>query len=84
MSKSINEIMYSFNFEKVHECMVVVDWKWGITEAVPTVDELEAMAQRLLIDALNSDRKYTVIECGGFRAVKDEDGLGLSFVLEEA
>jgi hypothetical protein len=84
MSNSVDSIMNGFNFEKVHKCMILLNWGWAEPGGVPSVVELKAMAMRLLVDAINSKNECSTMACGGFVATKDNDGLGLSFVLEES
>jgi hypothetical protein len=84
MSKSIDEIMCEFDFEKVHKCMVLIGWEWAVPMHVPSIDELQMEAVRLLIAAYNRKWECFTIECGGFRVVKNYNGLVLSFILEEA
>jgi hypothetical protein len=87
MSKSIDEIMCKFDFEKVRKCMVAVNWHWANVsqpDHIPSIAQLKEEARRLLIMALNNNQKWANVQCGGFCAVKDDDGLGLSFILEQA
>ena len=84
----IKSIMASFDFDKVHDIMNYLDWKWAMTKyGVPTVEELKNEAHRILVDACY---EKTNISTGGFRAVYESTGpadddpyVGLEFIVEE-
>lgn len=86
----INNILDQFNFNKVHDYMVSVNWRWAFAKSkdgVPTVDELKKEAHRLLI---NSVEEKTNISTGGFKAIyeaedewDDDPYIGLEFIIEE-
>ncbi len=84
----IQDIMEDFNFQKVHDVMVQLDWKWAMTKyGTPTVDELKREAKDLLIEACI---ERNCISTGGFRAVYEEGTpgdpdpfIGLEFIIEE-
>lgn len=84
----IEDIMRDFNFEKVHNVMKMLDWKWAMTKyGVPTMDEIKAEAKRLLVEAAN---EKTCIGTGGFRAVYEKAGfddpdpfISLEFIVED-
>ena len=85
----IQDILEDFNFQKVHDVMKQLDWKWAMTKyGVPTLDELKSEAKRLLIDACV---EHTCVATGGFRAVYEaeespddpEPYIGLEFIIEE-
>jgi hypothetical protein len=85
----IQDILEDFNFQKVHDVMEQLDWKWAMTKyGVPTLDELKSEAKRLLIDACI---EHTCIATGGFRAVYEagetpddpETYIALEFIIEE-
>ena len=84
----IQDILEDFNFQKVHDVMKQLDWKWAMTTyGVPTIDELKREAKRLLIDACI---EHTCVATGGFRAVYEEGTpndpepyIGLEFIIEE-
>ena len=86
--EKIANIMDQFDFEKVHDVMNYLDWKWAMTKSgVPTVDELKNEAHRILVDACY---EKTNIATGGFRAVyesscpaDDDPYIGLEFIVEE-
>jgi hypothetical protein len=78
-----------FNFQKVHDVMKQLDWKWAMTKyGVPTIDELKSEAKRLLIDACV---EHTCVATGGFRAVYEagetpddpDTYIALEFIIEE-
>ena len=74
------EILDTFDFEKVHCCMVALDWTWAKTNGVPDVVDLRKCARRLLKDCITKGHGGT----GGFKvAIARADGvLSLSFVVE--
>ena len=85
----IQDILEDFNFQKVHDVMEQLDWKWAMTKyGVPTIDELKREAKRLLIDACI---EHTCVATGGFRAVYEagetpddpETYIALEFIIEE-
>lgn len=86
--KKIEDIMENFNFDRVHDAMEAVDWRWvGTKYGVPTIDEIKAEARRILVDAVN---ERTCISTGGLRAVYEADSkddtdpyIGLEFILVE-
>jgi hypothetical protein len=83
----IDEIIDSFNFEKVHIAMTALDWQWHITKdsgyAVPTLARLKAMARHLLEESI----KETVVGSCGFEAKyhpkdnSDSEYFELKFIL---
>jgi len=80
--EQVEEIMKSFNFEKVHKHMVATDWKWASTEfAVPTLDAVKSHGRRLLLMSVFSPDSVTNNGSGGFTAYKLPWGLRLAFEL---
>jgi hypothetical protein len=69
LNNQMDEIMDSFDFDKVNKMMCAVNWKWATTEdGVPSKYELRKEARRLMRCAINGEDCAT----GGFRAwVKD-------------
>lgn len=68
IKRKINNIMDNFNFDKVHDVMVALDWRWvGANKGAepPSIEQLRTEAKRLLVDA--AYEKQT-IATGGFRA----------------
>jgi len=90
--EAIEYCLNTFNFERVHNVMQHVDWKWATKNGyqVPTLVQLILAAQKRLNDAW--DKKLTV-ESGGIRAVYVEasyedgklepPGLELMFILTQ-
>lgn len=84
----IQDIMEDFDFQKVHDVMEKLDWKWAMSKnGVPTIDEMKHEAKRLLIDACI---ERTCVSTGGFRAVYEECSqgdpdpyIGLEFIVED-
>jgi len=80
------EIMESFDFGRVHDYMVSVDWKWAHGDGsyrVPTVEELKTTAE-MLLNQLTWSEECTYVATGGFHAVKFVWGLKLLFAIENA
>ena len=81
--KAIDKIMDWFDFTKVHQTMVALEWKWASAEdGIPTEPEIREMARRLMEDAIN---QKVSIGTGGFRVHYDkkDDMITLSFVISE-
>ena len=88
MKELIDKIIKDFNFEKVHQAMLAVNWYWSSTNAVPSVDNLVLCAQELLQDVSKMEVGYS-IGTGGFKATKTKDtddgeGLQLEFILAQS
>lgn len=66
MSKQIKRIMKHFEFEKVHKCMVALNWEWGFKgSGVPSIEQLREKAESMLHDMEDVDNM--IRRCGGFR-----------------
>lgn len=77
----INDIMDTFQFEKVHRAMVALDWSWASVDGVPELHEVKKCARVLLTECAFSDTGY--LATGGFRAERDEQGnLSLLFYID--
>jgi len=81
--KAIEEIMDNFDFEKVHNAMVFMNWTWSFNKT-PTVDELKETAHHLLCEICEGDSEF--IETGGFfiYIFRKEHILRLLFIIESA
>ena len=83
MQELIDDIMDSFDFDKVHKVMEFLDWKWANNlkiEEIPEIYEIRKFARNLLKECI---AEKTVIESGGFRASYENKILRLDFVVEE-
>ena len=81
--KAIDKIMDWFDFSKVHQTMVALEWKWVSAEdGIPTEPEIRETARRLMEDAI---KDKISIATGGFRVHYDkkDDFISLSFVISE-
>jgi hypothetical protein len=81
--KAIDKIMDWFDFTKVHQTMVALEWKWiSAEDGIPTEPEIREMARRLMEDSIN---QKVSIGTGGFRVHYDkkDDMITLSFVISE-
>lgn len=88
IDRMITDIMEDFDFEKVHNIMMSLDWKWDIGNGemtVPSMYRLTKQAERLLRDAAKyyGEKDHHTISTGGFTATLYDDTLTLSFELEE-
>lgn len=82
----IDEIMESFNFEKVHNVMTLLGWKWfgRSGSKVPSIKEIKETAMFVLKD-LESNSENIASGTGGFEArrqqVEDGEMITLSFIV---
>ena len=68
----IDSIMENFDFDKVQSVMAYLDWKWvGTKNGIPTIEEIEDEAKRMLIDAAFEE---TSLSCGGLKVTYENDG----------
>jgi len=87
--ETIDDIMDNFDFEKVHEAMNLLGWRWWTQETdsleIPDIPRLRKVARRLMQDAMGSHMPSYSTGTGGFQVDKTtEEGkvyLSLSFVL---
>lgn len=65
----IDEIMDTFDFEKVHAWMEHAGWVWsGAQEEVPSTSEIRRQGRQRLIEA----SIYGFSSCGGFTASREQ------------
>jgi hypothetical protein len=85
--KAIDEVMESFNFEKVHAFMTLTKWSWR-DEGVPDINKLKSTARYLLEGVMNSSLLSSSSATGGFIATKfnyggnDSESYTLTFYVE--
>ena len=80
--RQVEEVLETFDFERVHRVMESLAWTWANLDRVPSREELTAEARRLLEEL---DGKAGVHGSGGLRASYKEDGtLSLKFILCES
>ncbi len=80
--RQVDEVLETFDFDRVHQVMTSLGWTWANLDRVPTRAELVAEARRLLGEL---DGKPGVHGSGGLRASLKEDGtLSLKFILCES
>lgn len=76
----VTNIMSNFNFNKVHQVMGSLKWKWATSDGykVPTVVELRRKAKKELITAITYAKSKNhnntadiplVLESGGFKVI---------------
>jgi hypothetical protein len=71
MQDQIDEIMDWFDFEKVHEVMESIGWRWHRGDiSVPTIQDLKKEARKLLRMAAEGDGPEWIAATGGFYARK--------------
>lgn len=78
-AEKISQIIDRFDFQKVHEYMVLTDWKWF--DEVPTQEDLRRTATRLLVEAAMDPQDVVSMGTGGFRVYKLPWGLELVFAM---
>lgn len=61
----IDDILDNFDFEKVHQTMVALNWKWAGYKEVPEVPDLRKFARTRLKEAYT---RKTTVSSGGFKA----------------
>jgi|APGre2960657505_1045072.scaffolds.fasta_scaffold248107_2 hypothetical protein len=83
MEDKIKGILEGFDFQKVHDYMVLTNWTWanpyGIS--IPSVQELKSTAAILLRSVASDEKEYSSTATGGFVAHKFPWGLDLNFAL---
>jgi hypothetical protein len=68
IQEQIDEIMDRFDFERVHDVMMHLNWTWRDALEPPTTYEIRAHARERLKDAVKHGSSNT----GGFVATKEE------------
>ena len=79
----VDDIMDNFDFDKVHNVMVELDWGWGDSDgnlSIPEIWELKKSARRLLKESMEEG---LCVATGGFQVDKDGDYISLKFIVEE-
>ena len=92
---AVGEVIENFDFEKVHEVMKMLNWKWdgnnpGELPTIPTVEKMKEVVMdlfRSMEDQIAKSGTWfgrtSTGTVGGFRATIDGDVYTLEFVLEE-
>lgn len=88
-SLKIKYIIDHFNFNKVHEAMTALDWKWqhlndpdDNSTRVPSIERMKETAYYLLYKVSTDKERYWAT--GGFHAQRFKSGdLQLQFVVTE-
>lgn len=93
----VNEVLAHFDFERVHETMKALNWKW-CDQGVPSIKELKESAEERMSNAIEQvlDPNNTehhdigwISATGGFKAMawRKEDGslakVQLEFIVTE-
>ena len=79
-AQSIGQIIDRFDFQTVHDYMVLTGWKWF--DEIPTMDNLKGTATRLLVEAQMDPQEVVSMGTGGFRVYKLPWGLELVFAMK--
>jgi hypothetical protein len=72
IQEQIDEIMDTFDFERVHKVMEYLDWTWGGYPESPSISVIRIHARERLKDAVKHGSSNT----GGFVATKEEGAVG--------
>lgn len=78
-AETIEQIINRFDFQKVHDYMVSVNWTWW--DEVPSPENLKQTALRLLVEAQMDPQEVVSMGTGGFRVYKLPWGLELVFAM---
>jgi hypothetical protein len=81
-AQSIGQIIDRFDFQTVHDYMVLTGWKWF--DEIPTMDDLKGTATRLLVEAQMDPQEVVSMGTGGFRVYKLPWGLELVFAMKRS
>lgn len=71
----IKNIMDNFDFDRVVEIMICVNWRWR--DEIPSTDEIRKTAEGLLKEVVNDKLRFA--SSGGFTAFKYKGKLDLFF-----
>lgn len=88
IEQMVTDVMEDFDFDKVHNVMINVDWKWDIgngEKTIPSTYRIMKTADGLLRDvaAHYGDNDFHMKGTGGFVASLDNGALTLQFILTE-
>ena len=89
IEEMVTAVMEDFDFDRVHEVMIDIDWKWDIgngERTVPSTYRIMKTADSLLRDAAShyGEKDFYTKGTGGFIASLDNGTLALQFILAEA
>lgn len=78
----LDECMDCFDFERVHQCMIALEWEW-MGKGIPELYQIKQRARQLLKACINTKVIYNAT--GGLKASIDkEDGvLSLEFIVSK-
>ena len=90
--EKIDEVLEEFDFDKVHEVMNFLKWKWvdnNDSMSIPSHYRIIEEAKSLLYSCKKEKDNIVTIATGGFMAHKDKDENGesyysLSFIICES
>ena len=77
INEQIDEIMDTFDFDKVKKTMDIFKWEWSGSNGVPEDYEIRKSARKLMKNLIDFENGGTTA-CGGFRArlTQDTDSCG--------
>lgn len=76
----IDNFMDYMDFNRIHEVMVALDWKWAFTNGVPEVSEIRQTFRKLVNELFDEDLKD--IQTGGFHIWIKDDVIRAAFEVE--
>ena len=89
LEKIQKEILANFDFKRVHDAMVALNWEWAQPSGlrVPELDEIKTFALLLIRQAFQerkTESGYIRLSGGGFSvAITKENHVELQFVIED-
>ena len=88
IEEMVTAVMEDFDFDRVHNVMVFLDWRWSIANGertVPSSYRLMKTADRLLREtaAHYGDKEFHAQGTSGLMASLDNGVLALQFILTE-
>ena len=85
-----SDLLESFDFQKAHEVMKLLDWRWAEIDSVPSPEQIKVAAEVLINDLLK-DEYLVSVSSGGLLVKKsceltdgEYDSFELSFIALKA
>lgn len=75
------KLLASLDFEKIHQHMVAVGWKYWDSDDVPSIDRLKVTAHEIVDMILSTPRDNSSSSGGGFHAHKWTWETGIEYEL---
>jgi len=83
VDERVKSVLENFDFRKVNDVMIHLDWKWSRKQRVPTIGELFMESQKLLEEVVVNSDEHVCVSTGGFEAEKFDGEVSLKFIVEE-